>query len=165
MARNSDIEKLAELMKDIEFRMLTTQDQDGELRSRPMALQQTDFDGDLWFFTGKSTEKTTEIREERHVNVSFADPDDNKYVSISGTASIVDDRAKAKELWSPILKAWFPKGLEDPDLTLLKVTISKAEYWDAPHSTVAQAFAFVKSAVTGKPPAKLGDHEKVELSR
>jgi len=164
MDHNQDIQKLRDLMKDVRMCMFTTIDNDGSLRSRPMALQQAEFDGDLWFFTGKGTEKTGEVRRHSEVNVSFAQPDDNKYVSISGKGIMVDDRAKAKELWNPAYKAWFPKGLDDPDLTLLKVNVEKAEYWDSPGGVVTYLVGFVKAMATGKR-AEIGDHEKIELTR
>src|SRR5579864_1232595 len=117
-ATSEDIEKLAELIKDIRVAMLTTAEPDGSLRSRPMATQNTPFDGTLWFFTEINSGKVGEIEGERHVNVSYADPNAQKYVSVSGLASVVQDRAKAAELWSPVLKAWFPLGLEDPSMAL-----------------------------------------------
>lgn len=88
-----NIKKLNELIKDIRIAMLTTIDEEGHLRSRPMGTQQTDFDGDLWFFTGKSTEKVGEIQHEQRVNVSYSDPKGNSFVSISGTAKVTDDKA------------------------------------------------------------------------
>ena len=159
----SDVEKLRELIKGIRIAMLTTVDQDGSLRSRPMATQQTEFDGDLWFFTPHSSAKVGEVGREHQVNVSYADPDDQRYVSVSGTASVVRDRAKAEELWNPFLKAWFPKGLDDPDLALFKVEVQKAEYWDAPSSTMVYLVGLAKAAVTGKRP-DIGENEKLDLA-
>lgn len=153
---------VAELIKDIRFAMLTTVASDGQLRSRPMTMQEQEFDGDLWFFVGASSPAVAEMRADDQVNLSFADPGDNAYVSISGTAQIVRDRAKIEELWKPILKAWFPDGLDDPDLALLKVTTTQAEYWDTPNGKLVQAFAFAKALVTGKPP-EVGESEKVRL--
>jgi len=164
MTQDKQTEKLTELMKDIQFCMLTTHDSEGELRSRPMALQQAEFDGDLWFFTGKSTEKTSEIKHDQQVNISFADPGHNNYVSISGRAALVDDRKKAEELWNPFLRTWFPKGVEDPELTLLKVTVTKAEYWDAPNGIVTHLYGVVKAVTTGQPPNP-GEHEKLRMNR
>lgn len=163
MGHQQDVEKLRELMKDVRICMMTTIDEDGGLRSRPMAMQQAEFDGDLWFFTGKSTEKTHEVSAHHQVNLSFANPADSKYVSVSGVAQMADDRAKAKELWKPIYKAWFPKGLEDPDLTLIKVHVEKAEYWDSPGGTVTQLIGFVKALATGKRASDIGEHDKLEL--
>jgi general stress protein 26 len=155
------IEKLRSLMKGIKFCMLTTVDDD-HLRSRPMALQQAEFDGDLWFFTGRSTDKSVEISHDAHVNVSFANPDDNQFVSLSGRARLVDDRAKAEQLWSVFYRAWFPGGLDDPDLVLIKVEVDRAEYWDSPDSTVVQLYGLAKAMLTGERPDP-GAHEKLEL--
>lgn len=163
-SREEDVRKLASLIKDIRICMLTTVDTDGHMHSRPMAVQQTDFDGDLWFFTGKSTMKAQEVKFDSHVNVSFANPDDNRYVSVSGRARLIDDRAKAEQLWNPLYKAWFPKGLDDPDLTLMKVEVTRAEYWDAPNGAVTYLVGLAKAMMTGKP-ADPADHEKLNLAR
>ena len=92
--REEAIEKLARLIGDTRIAMFTTQAGDGTLRSRPMATQQAPFDGVLWFFTGQSTDKTIEIDREAEVNVAYANPDDQAYVSVSGHARILDDRAE-----------------------------------------------------------------------
>lgn len=162
--REQDIKKLWSLIKDVEFGMLTTVDEDGTLRSRPMATQKVEFDGDLWFFTYASSAKVHEVQHEHAVNVSFANPDDQVYVSTSGTAKLVRDRSKMEQLWNPILKTWFPKGLDDPEIALLKVRVEQAEYWDSPSSAVVLLAGFVKSQITGQPP-KPGDNEKIDLER
>jgi general stress protein 26 len=160
--RNTSIKKLGELIEGINIAMLTTIDDDGALRSRPMATQQIEFDGDLWFFAGASSAKAREIWSDKRVNISYAKPDSQRYVSVSGTAELVRDQAKIKELWNPIYKAWFPQGLEDPDLALLKVNVEQAEYWDAPSSKVVALVGFVKALATGKRP-DLGENEKLDL--
>ena len=166
MAKDSGqgIEKLRELIKGIKIAMLTTVDADGVLHSRPMGTQEVEGDDDLWFFTGMGTAKASEVRRDERVNLSYAAPDDNRYVSVSGTAHLVHDKAKAKELWNPILKAWFPKGLDDPDLVLLRVRVEEAEYWDVSSSTMVQLVGLVKAVVTGKPyTAGPGEHQKLDL--
>jgi general stress protein 26 len=159
--RQVSIKKLNDLIKDVKIAMLTTVDW-GVLRSRPMQTQEFDFDGDLWFFTSSETHKTDEIEKDRRVNVSYAAPDLNTYISVSGMAKIVKERAKIEELWNPIYKAWFPDGLEDPNLVLLKVAVEQAEYWDSPSSTIVQIAGFVKAMVTGER-ADGGEHEKINL--
>ena len=154
--------KLGDLIADIKFAMLTTVSSEGKLHSRPMTTQQKDFDGHLWFFTGLSTEIVPEVGNNPMVNLSYSSPGKNSYVSVSGTAAVVRDRAKIKELWSPIYKAWFPDGVDDPDLCLLKIDVSEAEYWDMPNSKVAQVYAFAKALVTGEQ-AKIGDHKQVDV--
>jgi general stress protein 26 len=158
----TDIEKIRDLIKGIRFAMLTTIDEDGSLRSRPMATQEAEFDGDLWFFTAAGSPKVDEVERDERVNVSYAAPDDNRYVSLSGTARLVRDGTKAKELWTPALKAWFPEGLDDPDLALLRVRVEKAEYWDSPSSKMVQLAGFVKAIATGQR-ADLGENEKLDL--
>jgi general stress protein 26 len=158
----NEIRKLGELMKDVRICMLTTVDEDGALHSRPMAVQQVEFDGDLWFFTGKSSRKTSEVEREQRVNVSFSNPEKQHYVSVSGIAVCVDDQAKAKELWMEPYRTWFPKGLNDPDLTLMKVTVEKAEYWDSPNSAVTHLVGYLKAVTTGECPDP-GEHEEVNL--
>lgn len=159
----SDIEKLRDLTKGIRVAMLTTVEEDGSLRSRPMATQEMELDGELWFFTGAGSLKVREVRREQHVNVSYADPDGQRYVSVAGTAQVVHDRAKAAELWNPMLKAWFPGGLDDPDLALLRIRVEKAEYWDSPSSKMVQLAGFVKAVATGKR-YEPGENEKLELA-
>ncbi len=159
------IAKLRDLVKGIDIAMLTTVDtSDGTLRSRPMSTNgEVEFDGDLWFFTYASSHKVEEVERQPQVNASFAQPEKQNYVSMSGTATIVQDKAKIKELWKPELKVWFPKGTDEPDIALLKVTVDKAEYWDSPSSTMAHLYGLVKSTLTGKT-AQPGDNEKIDLT-
>ena len=158
----AELKKIGEIISGIKFAMLTTADADGALHSRPMTTQQVDFDGDLWFFTNADSPKVWEANQHRQVNVSFADPAKNKYVSASGRAQLVRDRAKIEELWKPLYKTFFPKGLEDPELSLLKVEVAKAEYWDSASTSLGRAIDFAKAYIK-KDPTELGDHAKVML--
>ena len=129
--KGGDDRKLRKLLKGARVAMLTTVAPDGALRSRPMAALKQALEGDLWFFTRAAAPKTEEIRDNDHVNVSFADGKDNRYLSVSGRASVVRDAARIEELWSRRLRAWFPDGKKDPDLALLRVRVERAEYWDS----------------------------------
>jgi general stress protein 26 len=160
--RAQTIEKLNLLIKDISIAMVTTVDKD-VLRSRPMATQEPEFDGELWFFTSRQTHKAEDIEKDNRVNVSFSAPEDNRYVSMSGTAEVVDDREKIEELWSPTFLARFPKGLEDPNITHLNVSVDQAEYWDATSSSVVEALGLLKSLVTGERP-NTGDYVVLSLN-
>ncbi len=158
--------KLAELIKDIRFAMLTTVAPDGTLRSRPMATQDPPFEnGEVWFFTEEDAPKTAEIAREHQVNVAYAAPQDQSYVSLSGTATLVHDRAEIHRRWNPFVKAWFPKGPDDPNLALLRVRVITAEYWDAPAGRMSTLYAMAKSALTGSAPDHVGEHEKLSFSR
>ena len=126
-----ELKRLRKLIKGTRIAMFTTVASDGRLRSRPMANLKGGFDGDLWFVTKSSAPKTEEIRDNQHVNVAYANPEDERFVSISGLASLVRDPAKLEELWSRRLRSWFPAGKKDPDLALIRVRIDRAEAWDA----------------------------------
>jgi general stress protein 26 len=158
-----DLQKLREMVKDIDFCMLTTVDETGDLHSRPMSSNgDIDQNGDIWFFTSASSHKVSEIQKLPKVNLSFADPDNQQYISISGNAQLVRDRDKIEELWRPEFKMWFPEGKDDPDIALLRVSLKKAEYWDSPSSTVGFMLSFVSSLVTGKE-ADHGENKKLEF--
>jgi len=162
-AREDDLQKVRELVKDIDFCMLTTVDENGDLHSRPMSVNgDIDPDGDLWFFTAASSHKVSEIEKLPKVNVSFADPENQHYVSITGTAQLVRDRQKIEELWKPEFKMWFPEGTDDPEIALLRINLEKAEYWDSPSSTVGFVLRFVSSLVTGKE-SDYGENKKLDF--
>lgn len=160
--KQDELKKLGELIKDVRVAMMTTEESDGALRSRPMATQRTVFDGTLWFFTKAESPKVSEVQRDQHVNLSYAKPDDDTYVSITGKAQLVRDVAKQKELWNPFVKAWFQNGPEDPEVALLKVDVEEAEYWDAPSSKMVKLAGVAKSLVTGQQP-QMGENKKISL--
>jgi general stress protein 26 len=153
-----DLKKLRKLIKGARVAMLTTVAPDGTLRSRPMATLKAPFEGDVWFFTRASAPKTDEIRDNDQVNVSFSDGDDNRYLSISGTASLVRDQDRLEQLWSGRLKNWFPEGKKDPDLALLRVRVDRADYWDAKTAAMVQLAGLVQSPGGGD----VVDHRKAD---
>jgi general stress protein 26 len=156
-------EKVKELVKDARICMLTTMTSDGKHVARPMAVQDVEFDGDLWFFTYSDSDLVAQVRANPQVNVSFSDDKQNAWVSIAGAAQQADNPAKAKDLWNPLLKAWFPDGLDTPNLTLVKVHADTAEYWESPHSSkVVTLLGAAKAAVTGQTP-DAGENETVRF--
>lgn len=161
-ANRQAIEKLRELIKGIDIAMLTTVDEDGTLRSRPMGTQEAEFDGDLWFITSVEGGKVPEINKERQVNVSYADTGNHRYVSVSGRANVINDKAKVEEFWQPIYKAYFPEGKDDPKLRVIKVTVEKAEYWESPGGIIPTVIAFAR-AMLGDENVDIGENEKLNL--
>lgn len=160
--KNQDLEKMVDLIKDIRVAMLTTVDKEGELRSRPMATNEIKEEGVLYFFTEDSSAKIDELDINHKVNVSYSDRDDQVFVSVSGNASHIKDKNKISELWTPYLKAWFPKGKEDPNICLLKIDITKAEYWDAPGNRMVQLAGMAKAAIAGEQ-YKPGENKKINI--
>ncbi|MGZ6317405.1 MAG: pyridoxamine 5'-phosphate oxidase family protein [Anaerolineales bacterium] len=143
------VAKLNELIKGIDFAMLTTVRSNGSLHSCPMATHDVDADGVIWFFSHINTEKVEAIRSEPRVNLAYSDADSQRYVSISGRCELVRDQVKAKQLWKPVYATWFPKGIDDPNLILLKVHVQEADYWDTDHSCMVKLPGFAKANVNG----------------
>ena len=152
--------KSPSLAKDIRIGMLTTVDSDGHFVSRPMAQQEVEFDGDLWFFAERDSRKVAHIAANPHVGLTLTSSD--TWISIDGEAEIVDDNAKARELWNTWVEAWMPQGPDDPSIVLIKLNGHSAEYWDTPGGRVASVISFVKAKVTGER-YEGGDNEKVTL--
>ncbi len=161
----NNVEHFAKLIKGIKVAMLTTVTDDGSMRSRPMATQTKDFDREhLWFFTKRSSPKSHEIESHHEVHLSYASPEDHRYVSVTGNAQLVDDKAKMQELWSPVHRAWFPDGLDDPDLALLRVDVQRAEYWEAKGARMVQLLGAIRAVATGHSVSDaLGSHGEVHF--
>ena len=149
-ARRDIIQKFSAMLEGIKFVMFTTVRQDGSLHSRPMVAQQQGFDGTLWFITSRRSHKVDELRREQHVNLAYSSSDDSRYVSVSGRAEVVRDRAKIDELWSPAHLAWFPKGKDDPDIALVAVQVEEVEYWDSSQAKMVPLIGFTKAVFTGE---------------
>jgi general stress protein 26 len=141
--------KIAELVKGIRIAMMTTVARDGSMSSRPMAVQDEPFNGTLWFLTRRSSEKIEELEGDHHITLSFAEPKDSKYSSLKGIASFSHDPAKVDDLWNPMYKAWFPKGKNDPEITVLRVEVREADYWEASSSRMVMLAKYVAASVTG----------------
>jgi general stress protein 26 len=152
--------KVAELLKGQRFGMLTTTDPDGTLISRPMAMQEVEFDGDLWFFAARDSRKITQLSAHSQVNVAVGSSD--SWISLTGTGVVVTDAAKKRELWNSMVEAWFPDGPDDDGVVLLKIEADSAEYWDSPGGRVATAISFAKAKLTGERYSG-GENEKVDL--
>lgn len=157
------INTIAAKIKHVRFGMFTTIDHGQVLTSRPLTVQQIDGEGNMWFFTSDEAEFTEDLALHPEVNVSFSNPDEQLYLSVTGQAYLVKDRAKARELWNPQVRAWYPGGLDDPHLALIRVRIHTAEYWDASTSKMKQLVQLARSAVTGRAPVAMGRHTTICL--
>lgn len=154
--------KIGELIKSIRIAVMTTAAEDGSFDSRPMATQDTDFDGVVYFLTRAESGKVHEIRADSHVSLLYSDPGNAKFVSAKGRASVSKDRAKIHELWNSMYKAWFPQGEDDPSITVLRVDITEAQYWEASSSKLLRGLKYVAAAATGGA-ISLGESGKVDV--
>jgi len=161
---NGSVATVAKLVERATICMFTTMTPDGQHVARPMAVQEVEFDGDLWFFAYAESAKVGEIGANPQVNVSFSNSKQSEWTSIAGRAEVIVDRAKADELWSAPLKAWFPDGPETAGLVLLKVHADAAEYWSGPSSKVVRLLGAARAAVTRDPDKFPSENETVDLS-
>ncbi|MEA2835964.1 MAG: hypothetical protein QOD89_514 [Bradyrhizobium sp.] len=154
-----DIDRAWELMKKIGFAMLVTRDGD-KLRARPMSPYLERENNAIYFLTDVHRHKDDEIARNPNINLSFADPSGQKYVSVGGTAAVSNDRAKIRELFSTPAKAWWDSA-DDPNIRVLKISPEEAEFWDSP-GTIISYVKMAAAAVTGTRP-EIGDNRKVAI--
>lgn len=159
MSDEQGVSKVVDLMRSTRIAMLTTTDGQGRLTSRPMATQDVEFDGDVWFITERSANFVSHLSTSPQVNVAYASG--SSWVSLAGTAHVVEDDAKLADLWNTFTDAWMEGGPENPENVLIRVDADTAEYWDSPGSKVTQVANLVKTRVTGD--RYEADNEVVDL--
>ena len=141
------IEEIQALVKDLNTCMFCTHS-GGKLLSRPMSVQKADDEGNLWFLSDKNSHKNTEIEANSSVDLLFGAGSD-KWLALHGTAEISYDKQKIKELWAPIAKIWFTDGVDDPDISVIKVQYDDGYYWDNKHGRMVALAKMAAAFVTG----------------
>ena len=154
--------KIGALIKDVRICMMSTVAADGSIDARPMATQETEFDGTVWFLTHHESGKVAEVEHDAHVSLLYADPAHHNYVTAKGKAQVSRDKAKIHELWNPIFKAWFPNGEDDPSIAVLQVKVEEAQYWEASSSKLVFGIKYLAAAVTGGA-TPVGETGRVQL--
>jgi general stress protein 26 len=148
------ITKARQLLPSFRATMLVTKAIDGSrLHMRPMGLQGdlSVFGGTLWFFTDQRSPKVLEIQKDPAVSLVFQSDETSRYLQLDGTASLVADRGKMRELFNPLVTTWFPEGLDDPHLILMRIDVTSGAFWESPGGMPQVLTAFTKSVVTGTP--------------
>lgn len=160
---NQSVDKLVELMKEVSTCMLLTNERfNDNLSGRPMGIAKVEADGTMWFFAKLMSQKVEELEHSDKVSLVVINENKNIYLMIHGKGNISYDKLKMKELWNPLMKTWFPEGLEDPDMVLIKVTPTEALYWESSSSKMVVLFNMVKAIVTGKEYDE-GEQGKIKL--
>lgn len=144
------ITKLQSLIGEVQTCMLVTSGKSGRHTTRPMAVIDVDDHANIWFFASNQSAKVQEIEEDSQVQLIFTHPMKDIFMDVHGRASVETDRRYITDKWNPIVKAWFPQGVEDPCLCLIKVKADEAHYWDTEGSKVGTMVKIALSAVTGK---------------
>ncbi|OKS86191.1 pyridoxamine 5'-phosphate oxidase family protein [Mucilaginibacter polytrichastri] len=162
LKRLEGIERLRGMIDKIKNGMFTTYNATKGFHSRPMGTAQLDVDGNLWFFTNEFSTKVAEISIDNKVLVTYADTERSSYISVTGNVYLSDDRAKMQELWLPMLKSFFPLGIDDPKLALIRVDTEHAEYWDTSTGAIVILIKRIKAALKGEPYDK-DEHKELDL--
>ena len=146
------LEKIRGLLEKFPIAFMVTV-AEGAVAARPIGIvgDHAAFDGSLWFITDKRSHKVAAIEGGAMTTLLFQNDNEGAYLQLSGRASVVDDRRKLEELYTTLQRTWFPKGVDDPDITLVRFDAEEASYWDSHDSLVRLAMAFAKSIVTGTP--------------
>jgi general stress protein 26 len=144
------VRQLRQLIKNIPIGMLTTQTFDGVTHARPMLVHDVDECGWLWFVTDRNSRKTWELGQNPHATVAFQSKKGDRYVSVQGTAIVVRDDVKLKELWNPTLRSWFPRGRRDSEIVLVALRVARAEYWLVPRTRFVRIVGITTAMLTGK---------------
>lgn len=154
--------KVRELIEHIRYIMLVTQDAEGRLDARPMSVLAVEGET-VWFFTALNSPKTMAIGQDHAVLLAGAHPSNQEYISVRGTARVMQDKAQQKALWTEAARLWFPDGAGSPNLALIAVEMDRAEYWDSTASSARFAIGYVKALLTRTPPG-MGENAKVKFA-
>ncbi|MCW3092417.1 MAG: ral stress protein [Ferruginibacter sp.] len=150
LTNQEGIEKLKELVKSAGMCMFATKLDQYPLSARPMSTQEVDDDGNLWFFSQASSEKNAEIEADDRVQLFYGNTSSSEYLSVAGRAMVLKDKEKAKELWTRWVKTWFTEGVDDPELTIIKVEPEDVYYWDTKNNRMVSLLKIMTGAILGK---------------
>jgi general stress protein 26 len=150
LSKEEGISKLRELATDAKVCHFVTALNERPLNSRPMTIQEVDDEGNFWFLSKETSHKTHEIHDDPEVQLFFSNTSSSEYLSVFGHAEVIKDRRKIEELWSPIAKAWFNEGKDDPEISIIRVHVADAYYWDTRHNKMVQLIKIATGALTGK---------------
>jgi general stress protein 26 len=142
------VSRLQKLLGGITVGMLTTRTTSGETHSRPMLLQDLDENGWLWFMTDRTSRKACELARNPDASVTFQSRHGDRYLSVHGTAVVVQDDHKVSEVWNPTYRAWFPRGRKDPEIVLVALKVARVDYWLVPRSRISRVVGAAKAVVT-----------------
>lgn len=144
------VKKIQDLAKAARVCLFGTSPGQHPLDVVPMAVQDVDDAGDLWFLSGRSSNKNQHIAGDSRVQLFFANTGDSQYLSLHGTATISDSRLDKEAHWTPLAKAWFQDGIDDPELTVIRVTPIEGHYWDTVHGKTVSTLKIALGAITGR---------------
>lgn len=150
LAHGPAVKKIRELAKSARVCMFGSAVDTFPLSVRPMAVQEVDDEGNVWFLSARSSEKNVQIAADPRVQLIFANTGDSEFLTLHGTATASDSRALREKYWTPIAKTWFHDGVDDPELTVVKVAVTGGYYWETEHGKTVSLMKMAVGALTGK---------------
>jgi general stress protein 26 len=147
LTANDAVEKIREIAKDANICMFVTNLSKAPLAGRPMATQEVDDEGSIWFMSDRNSDKDRDIAKDDRVQLFYSNTGNYEYLSIYGRAEIVNNRSKIEELWTQMAKTWFKEGKDDPNISLIKVTPEDAYYWDTKNNKMVSLIKFAMGAI------------------
>jgi general stress protein 26 len=148
--KKEGIIKLKKMVDDVKYCFFSTDlKNENETTSTVMTAQFVDDEGNIWFFSGIDSDRNRDIIANKKVQLYFSCPEKNTYLTVIGDANIIIDKNKFEELWNPLLKIWFKDGIEDKNISLIKVATNTASYWDIEGGKMVNFFKMVAAAITG----------------
>ncbi len=157
------VDELRELIKEVKYALLTTAARDGTLHSRPLTTLDWEFDGVAWFLVRRDSRLADEVGATPEVNLAYASPEDDTFVSLAGRAQVLHDPARARALWNRWAEMFFPGGPESAEVGVLRVNVRSAEYWTGPNDLVEKVTGAAR-ALVAKDPSGLGHHARIDFA-
>ena len=155
--------KIKEMAEDIGMCMFCTELSVRPIPTRPMSLAEVDDSGNLWFISSQKSNKNFEIKHDNEVQLIFAKNSDAHFLSVFGTATIYTDKAHIEQVWTPIAKAWFEEGKDDPEVTVIKVEPKDAYYWDTKYGKMISMIKWAAGAITGNMDNDAGVEDRLNV--
>lgn len=145
---NAAIEKIKNIAEDARTCFFTTKSAGGETHSRPMALQEVDENGTLWFLSSKESLKNEEIQNDSYVELYFLNSSAYEYIFVKGQAQISQDPELIEKYWNSFANAWFD-GKDDPRITVIGVKAQDGYYYETKNNKVIAMAKMLFAAATG----------------
>lgn len=150
LANQDAVKKLQNMAKEVKVCMFCTYDSTNRLQTAPMSTNKVDEEGNIWFISDKNSQRNTDLAGNDTTDLIFGDPAKENYISVHGSSEVLYDKEIIKDLWNPIVKTWFQGGVDDPNISVIKVTPDDAYYWDTKHGKMVSFIKIIAGAVTGK---------------
>lgn len=151
LSGSAAVERIRALVEEAQTCFFCTEPNAGDsLGTRPMSVRQVDDDGVLWLLSASDSHKNEEVQHNPEVKLYMQGSSHSDFLYLHGTASISTDRAKIKELWTPVIKTWFTGGIDDPRITVIRVQPIEGYYWDTRHGMAVAGVKMLLGAALGK---------------